>query len=107
MPFPSSNPIEAGWFSKGTPVDATGSCSVACPNCGLSEGEGFVAIVGRHGGLGAPYFIKPFLKRASTRGKVGERSSWSQCTKCNALMAQDSEAHKALRGMGLSGGFGV
>lgn len=55
----------------------------------------FRVVVGKWIGFGAPYFVKPFLKRASTKGKLGTRGEFHQCCRCNSLWAADQNARNA------------
>ena len=43
-------------------------------------------------GVGVPFYLKPLLKRRSTRGKAGRRSLWDICLKCRNLLPADMAA---------------
>jgi len=87
------DPISEGWFQRGTPLDHRGRVQRDCPVCSLETlQDEFVTILGHFTGVGAPYFVQPFLKRRSTAGKVGKRSSWFACTQCGSLFPGDGEA---------------
>lgn len=108
MPLPTPNPIDEGWLKRGTPVDPLGATSFECPTCGPStEGQRYRVIMDGWGGVGAPYFIRPFLKRSSTAGKLGTRSEWAACDTCRAFVPQDESARASAVGLGLPNGFGV
>ncbi len=108
MPFPSCNPIDAGWFERRTPVDHLGAAAFDCPGCAeRRDGERYRAILGGHGGVGAPIYVQPFLKRKRTAGKTGRRSHWIMCCSCQALVPDDDAATELAAGLGLPRGFGV
>lgn len=53
----------------------------------------YVSIISGTGpGLGAPYFVRPFLSRYSTRGKRGTKSQWDICLTCRQLWPSDQTA---------------
>lgn len=64
-----------------------------CPHCGIhTKRDYFVVIHGSYVGLGAPWFIAPFLKRASTQGKKvtnGIKGEISMCQKCFLIKGED------------------
>lgn len=91
--FPTHNPISEGWFGRGTPIDHLGTTVEHCPQCSTSTTQDvYRAILSRHGGLGAPFFLQPLLQRTSTRGKWGTRSRWSQCHDCRSVLPRDEVA---------------
>ena len=45
-----------------------------------------------HLGFGTPFFVAPFRKRASTKGKLGKRAIFVQCHSCTSLWAEDEKA---------------
>jgi len=96
MPLPAHNPIDTEWFTRGTPLDHIGTQTLNCKACAKSTiHECFRVVVGSTIGIGAPFFVKPFMKRASTTGKVGgTRGEVSQCTACDSLwpMNHDGKA---------------
>ena len=98
MSLPAVNPIDSGWFRRGTPIDHLGTVTVDCRACGSKQrAERYKVILGSSGGLGAPVFVAPFLKRRSTVGKIGgSRGTFSQCTKCRSLWPDDDQARQAL-----------
>src|SRR5690554_1958521 len=80
------HPIDEGWFPRGTPIDHVAREKASCVSCDTdTTQDGYRVILGTHGGFGAPFFVKPFLKRQSTRGKLGLRSYWWSCTRCGSL----------------------
>lgn len=107
MPFPTVNPIDSGWFERRAPVDHLGPNEFECPNCGPVTGDRYRAILGGHGGVGAPAVVRLFLKRKSTAGKIGSRSHWMMCTQCTALIPEDENAKRTAADLGLARGFGV
>ena len=93
MAFPKTNPIDSGIFNKGAAIDHLGTIRMECRVCDeTTQAEQFRVLVTGGFGFGAPYFIKPFLKRASTKGKVGKRAEFTQCCGCNSLWAIDENA---------------
>lgn len=92
---PARDPISEGWMNKGAPVDYIGRTTRSCPRCqGETTQDEYKVILGRHGGVGAPYFIKPFLKRSSTKGKVGTKSNWFVCANCGSMLPGDDTARR-------------
>lgn len=107
MPLPEVNPIDEEWFERRVPIDHSGTSEIECPNCGPATGESYRAILNGHGGIGAPLFVRPFLKRKSTAGKFGRRSNWVMCTSCRALLPTDEAAEQITAELGQPSGFGV
>jgi hypothetical protein len=102
MRLPVVNPIDSRWLPAGVPIDHEGSTHFQCLACGATTtAEHFVVILGRYGGFGAPFFAKPFMRRASTKGKVGNRSRFIQCCHCESLFPNDATAYAQLREAGL------
>lgn len=98
MSLPAHNPIDAEWFARGIPIDHLGSHTQECRACGKTTvQEGFHVVVGSPVGFGAPVFVKPFLKRSSTKGKIGgTRGNISQCTVCDSLWPMDLDGSAVL-----------
>lgn len=87
------DPVKEGWLPRGTPCDPTEDVARTCPACNReTTQDGFRIIMGRYGGLGAAFFVAPFLRRKSTKGKVGQRSDWTLCRGCGSLLPVDSVA---------------
>lgn len=101
------HPIDEGWIKRGAPIDHIGRHVMACAPCGDVETlhDGYRVIFGGHTGLGAPAFVRPFLKRQSTRGKLGNRSQWWSCTSCGSLTPGDGEAVAVASRLGMPDGF--
>lgn len=57
-------------------------------------------------GFGAPWFVRPFLNRSSTRGKTGQRQQWSVCTVCSLIWAADETTRQAWLDSSFGHGFG-
>lgn len=104
MSLPEHNPIDIEWFVRGTPVDHIATQSRHCPACGKhTVQECFHVVYGSPIGFGAPVFVKPFLKRSSTKGKVGgTRGDLSQCTVCDSLWPMNLDGSAVLVKMGLN-----
>ena len=104
--FPSVNPISEGWFGKRTPIDYVGITVDTCPQCASQTSQDvFVAMVGRHGGVGMPFFLAPLFRRTSTAGKFGTRSRWGVCTDCRSVLAHDEPAQAFAEEHGHPDGF--
>lgn len=103
MSLPKHNPIDIEWFVRGTPVDHIGTQNRNCPACGKQTvHECFHVIFGSPIGFGAPVFIKPFLKKSSTKGKIGgTRGDLSMCTVCDSLWPMNRDGSAVLLKMGL------
>jgi hypothetical protein len=104
MSLPKHNPIDIEWFVRGTPVDHIGTQSRNCPACGKQTvHECFHVVYGSPIGFGAPVFVKPFLKKSSTKGKIGgTRGELSQCTVCDSLWPMNLDGSSVLMKMGLN-----
>lgn len=95
------DPISEGWFVPGTPLDHERRLEAQCPVCGRQTTQDeYVAILGKFGGVGAPFFIQPFVKKRSTVGKIGRRSRWLSCTECGSLIPADEEARSVAAARG-------
>ena len=103
MSLPKHNPIDIEWFVRGTPVDHIGTEKRECGACGThTTHECFRVVFGSPVGFGAPVFVKPFLKRSSTKGKIGgTRGELSQCTVCDSLWPMNLDGSSVLLKMGL------
>ena len=100
------DPISEGWLARGAPMDLIDSTSKTCPVClGETEQDRYRVILGRYGGVGAPFFLKPFLRRSSTAGKVGRKSVWDLCVQCGSFLPHDSTAKEDAAALGLPNGF--
>lgn len=103
MSLPIHNPIDFEWFVKGVPIDHTGTVNAYCKCCGVSRTqEQFKLLVGEKIGFGTPVFIRPFMKRQSTKGKIGGvRGLIMQCTTCDSLWPYDESGREVLGAAGL------
>jgi len=103
MSLPKHNPIDIEWFVRGTPVDHIGTEKRECRACGThTTHECFRVVFGSPVGFGAPVFVKPFLKRSSTKEKIGgTRGELSQCTVCDSLWPMNLDGSSVLLKMGL------
>ena len=100
------DPISEGWMAKGAPVDYIGRITAHCPSCGDETAQDeYRTIMGRYSGFGSPYFVRPFIKRSSTRGKVGRRSVWAVCSRCGSMLPVDQAAEEFAASIGIPGGF--
>ena len=103
---PARDPIGEGWMNRGAPVDHVGRVNRPCLKCKAETAQDeYKVILGRHGGVGAPFFAKPFLKRASTKGKVGTKSNWFVCASCGSMVPADDTARRQATEFGLPEGF--
>jgi hypothetical protein len=103
MTLPAHNPIDAEWLVKGVPIDHLGTIRMICECCGKETAqEQFRLVVGEVIGLGTPFFIRPFMKRQSTKGKLGGvRGLITQCTVCDSLWPFDASGRAVLGAAGL------
>lgn len=101
--LPRTNPIDYGWFNRGTPIDWIDTVEFTCGVCScVQPHEKFKIAVGVWYGLGAPTFVAGFTKRSSTKGKFGgKRGLVVQCTSCNSLWPFDESGSVALEKGGL------
>ena len=100
------DPVDEGWVPRGTPYDRLGTERRRCPSCDdETVQDGFRIMMGRHGGMGAPFFVAPFMKRKSTKGKVGKRSEWAMCRGCGSLLPIDLAASEVAESSGFALGF--
>lgn len=104
--FPRINPISEGWFAKQTPIQYVGITVEHCPQCrAQSSHDVYVAMLGRHGGVGLPFFLTPMFRHVSTAGKVGQRSRWGQCSDCRSVLPHDETAQAYAEQHGYPDGF--
>jgi len=103
MGLPEINPIDHGWLGRGTPIDHLGTVNAECEICmQQTTTDHYRIILGTSGGLGAPFFVSPFLKRRSTSGKIGgHKGNFSMCRICKSLLPLDESAENALVKFGL------
>ena len=103
MSLPLHNPIDFGWFVKGVALDHTGTVHAYCECCGDTRTqEQFKLLVGEKLGFGTPVFVRPFMKRQSTKGKIGGvRGLIMQCTTCDSLWPYDDSGREVLGAGGL------
>jgi len=103
MSLPTHNPIDFEWFVKGVPIDHTGTVHEYCECCGTqTTQEQFKLVVGELVGFGTPFFVRPFLKKQSTKGKLGGiRGLIMQCTVCDSLWPFDESGRTVLGAAGL------
>lgn len=100
------DPIGEGWVARGAPIDLIASETRECPNCReTAVQDRYRVILGRWGGVGAPFFVKPFLRRSSTVGKVGTRSVWDFCQGCGGFIPVDDAARAQAVELGSPFGF--
>ena len=99
--LPEINPIDAGYIHRGGAVDHLGTTTIFCQACGSDQkAERFRMIMGRNFGFGAHIVVRPFLKRSSTRGKIGKRGTYALCCQCQSLWSQDQGARDSLENLG-------
>ena len=102
MRLPAINPIDHGWFPQGIPIDHLGTDVRHCEIC-LKESEidSYQIMLGNYGGFGTPFFVSPFVKRKSTKGKIGHKGRYQMCRNCKSLLPKDEGARNALATVGL------
>lgn len=103
MSLPAHNPIDAEWLVRGAPVDHCGSEHRPCSGCvAETPHELFIVMAGYTAGFGAPFFAKPFMKKASTRGKLGgTKGKVAQCTRCDSIWPVDNGGSDVLEAIGV------
>lgn len=100
------DPISEGWMRRGAPVDHVGRMVRSCPRCqNETTQDEYRVIMGKSLGVGVPYFVRPFMKRASTKGKVGKRSNWFVCAQCGSMLPADAAGQEEARAVGTPDGF--
>ena len=101
--LPIPNPIDSGLLPRGGAVNHLGSTTIECVACGgVERAERYRMILGAQFGFGSHAFIKPFLKRSSTKGKLGRRGTYAMCCKCHSLYPQDEGAEESLARAGFN-----
>lgn len=87
-------------------MDLIDSHTKRCPVCATeTEQDRYRVILGKYGGIGAPFFVKPFMRRASTTGKVGRKSVWDLCVQCRSFLPHDSTAKEDAASLDMPDGF--
>lgn len=103
---PRRDPISEGWMNRGAAVDYVARSTRECPRCQTATTQDeYKVIMGRAPGVGAPSFVKPFLKRSSTKGKIGTRSNWYVCSQCGSMIPADDIAKRQAAELGQPEGF--
>lgn len=100
------DPISEGWIARGAPIDHLSTHTSECAVCGdQTTQDRYRVILGGWGGLGAPFFVRAFTRRSSTKGKIGKKSVWDFCLNCRSFLPHDDAARDEARGLGLPFGF--
>jgi hypothetical protein len=100
------DPITEGWLRRGAPMDYLGTHEGRCPRCdSVSLQDSYRVILGSWSGIGAPFFVRPFLRRSSTAGKIGAKSVWNLCQSCGSFLPLDADAANQAVELGLPAGF--
>lgn len=95
------DPISEGWVRTGAPVDYLGRYTGQCPrDQKQTTQDEYRVIMGGWAGFGSPWFVRPFLKKSSTRGKVGKRSVWTVCSECGSMLPVDEAAREVATALG-------
>ncbi len=106
MSLPTPNPIDAELLKRGAPLDLLATVQQHCRTCSATTTQDkYRTMMDGWGGMGAPFFVAPFLKRRSTSGKMGRKSEWLFCRGCLALRPIDENARSHAAAMGLPDGF--
>ena len=102
MGLPTINPIDHGWLPRGIPIDHLGTDVRRCEIC-LKESDidSYQIMLGKYGGFGTPFFVSPFVKRQSTKGKIGHKGHYQMCRNCKSLLPLDERARNALAASGM------
>ncbi len=89
------DPISEGWLQRHSAVDYLGRLEAQCPSCETTTTQDeYRVIMGRASGFGAPWFVQPFMRRTSTKGKLGTRSVWTICSRCGSMLPRDENARE-------------
>ena len=100
------DPIAEGWLARGAPMDFISTSERDCPICvQRTRQDRYRVILGRYGGLGAPFFVRAFARSASTKGKIGRKSVWDFCTRCGSFLPYDDSAKEDAASLGMPNGF--
>jgi len=100
------DPISEGWLPRMRQWICWSPRPLFCVRCDSEQQQDrYRVILGAYGGLGAPFFIKPFLRRSSTAGKIGQKSVWDFCQGCGSFVPVDDVARSEARDLGLPEGF--
>lgn len=103
---PARDPISEGWMNRGAAVDHVGRMVRGCICCSTETTQDeYKVIMGKSLGVGVPYFVRPFMKRASTKGKMGKRSNWFVCAQCGSMLPADAAGQEAAQALGRPDGF--
>lgn len=106
MALPTPNPIDAAVLKRGAPLDLLETTQKHCRTCSATTTQDrYRTMMDGYGGMGAPFFVAPFLKKRSTAGKVGRRSEWLFCRSCRSFRPLDENARSYAAKMGLPDGF--
>ena len=93
MRLPDTNPIDSGWLPRNISIDYEGSERINCVVCNEQTVAETFKFLGSGGfGFGTPFFVAPFLKSRSTRGKTGTRIHIAQCTICKSAFPTDAQS---------------
>ena len=93
MRLPTTNPIDSGWLPRNISIDHEGSERIDCVVCDEQTIAEKFKFLGSGGfGFGTPFFVAPFLKSRSTRGKTGTRIHIAQCTICKSAFPTDAQS---------------
>ncbi len=106
MPLPTPNPLTAELIPRGLPLDLLETVQQHCKSCSVSTTQDkYRTMMDGWGGMGAPFFVAPFLKRRSTVGKMGRKSEWLFCRGCATFRPLDDNAHSHAATMGFPEGL--
>jgi len=84
-------------MGRGQCVDHLGSTTIDCKACGSQQrAERYKVILGPTVGFGAPFFVKPFLHRSSTKGMTGRKGIFALCCRCQSFWSEDEGARESL-----------
>jgi hypothetical protein len=71
-----------------------------CEGCSQHTSRDFFTVIhGNYAGVGAPFFVAPFMKRASTKGKIptnGIKGDISMCQDCHFIRGEDNGGRLAV-----------
>ncbi len=91
----SPDPVGAGWFEPGTPVENVAESRRACVACQTETDHSEFRVRG----------VPKLLRRRRAETPEGDPAHWSLCHECQSMYPIDERAHQAMRSLGMVTGF--
>jgi hypothetical protein len=89
------DPVQAGWFDKGTAAEAIAGREQVCELCETTTPHTEYRVWG----------LPKLLRRKQPKVRAEEPAHWSMCHECQSLYPIDERAHHSVRSLGLVTGF--